>query len=106
MTKADLADKIHEHLYYRNGSSKKECNDLTDLVFEVMKRAIVEEGKVKVPGFGNFEVKQKRTRRGRNPQTGEELDIEARQVLTFKASTLLKQKVAGDASEKVTDAQA
>lgn len=66
MTKADLADKIHEHLYYRNGSTKKECSDLTDLVFEVMNRAIVEEGKLKVASFGNFEVKQKRTRRGRN----------------------------------------
>ena len=106
MTKADLADKIHERLYYLNGATKKECGDLTDLVFEVMKRAIVEEGKLKVAGFGNFAVKQKRTRRGRNPQTGEELAIEARQVLTFKASPMLKQKVAGDASEKVTDAQA
>jgi integration host factor subunit alpha len=86
MTKADLADKIHEHLYYLNGSTKKECGDLTDLVFEVMKRAIVEEGKLKVASFGNFAVKQKRTRRGRNPQTGEELDIKARQVLTCEAS--------------------
>jgi integration host factor subunit alpha len=93
LTKADLADLIHEYLNRGNNYSKKECLDLVDQVFEVTKRAIVDEGKLKLSGFGNFEVKQKRTRKGRNPQTGAEMPVEARRVVTFKASPLLKTRV-------------
>jgi integration host factor subunit alpha len=106
MTKADLADKIHEHLYYTKGYSKRECYDLVDQVFELVKNVVVQEGKLKVAGFGNFEVKEKQARRGRNPYTGEEITIEPRRVLTFKASQILKQKVAGAATEVIGHAAA
>jgi integration host factor subunit alpha len=95
MTKADLADKIHERLYHIKGYSKKECHDLVDQVFELVKNVVVQEGKLKVAGFGNFEVQEKHARRGRNPQTGDEITIEPRRILTFKASQILKLKVAG-----------
>jgi integration host factor subunit alpha len=93
MTKADLADKIHERLYHIKGYSKKECYDLVDQVFELVKNVVVQEGKLKVAGFGNFEVKEKHARRGRNPQTGDEITIAPRRILTFKASNNLKKKV-------------
>ncbi|MEI6209740.1 MAG: integration host factor subunit alpha [Desulfuromonadales bacterium] len=93
MTKADLAELIYEHLNRVGRTSKKDSLDLVDLTFEVVKRAIVEEGKLKVAGFGNFEVRQKNTRRGRNPHTGEEMPIAARRILIFKASQILKHKV-------------
>ena len=95
MTKADLADNIHERMSHINGASKKDCSDLVDQVFELVKTVVVAEGKLKIAGFGNFEVKEKHARRGRNPQTGEEITIEPRRILTFKASQMLKQKVAG-----------
>ena len=100
MTKAGLADKIHNDMFYRNGMTKMESYDLVDMVFDLMKDVIVQEGKLKVAGFGNFEVKAKHTRRGRNPQTGEEMEIVARRVLTFKASQILKQKVSGIVSSE------
>jgi integration host factor subunit alpha len=106
MTKADLADKIHERLYHIKGYSKKECHDLVDQVFELVKNVVVKEGKLKVAGFGNFEVQEKHARRGRNPQTGDQITIEPRRILTFKASQILKQKVAGVATERVGHAAA
>ena len=54
MTKADLADKIHERLYHINGSSKKDCSALVDQVFELMKHVVVQEGKLKIAGFGTL----------------------------------------------------
>jgi integration host factor subunit alpha len=106
MTKADLAEKIHERLYHIKGYSKKECHDLVDQVFELVKNVVVQEGKLKVAGFGNFEVNEKHARRGRNPATGEEMTIEPRRVLTFKASQILKQKVAGVTTQRVGHAPA
>ena len=105
MTKADLADKIHERFYHTKGYSKKDCYDLVDQVFELVKNVVIQEGKLKVAGFGNFEVNEKRARRGRNPQTGDEITIEPRRVLTFKASQILKQKVAGGSAERVGNAE-
>ena len=92
MTKADIVDKIAEKL---SGFNKKECVEITDLAFEVMKRVLEEEGKLKIAGFGNFEVKSKKDRRGRNPQTGEELTITARKILTYHPSAVLKNKLNG-----------
>ena len=74
---------------------QKECEEITELVFEVMKRVLEEEGKLKISGFGNFEVKRKKDRRGRNPQTGEELTITARKILTYHPSVVLKNKLNG-----------
>jgi len=105
LTKAGLADHVYEYMNRFGSYSKKDSLDLVDLAFEVVKRAIVEEKKLKVAGFGSFEVKQKNTRRGRNPQTGEEMPIEARRILTFKASQILKEKVNGGARERAGHAK-
>ena len=106
MTKAGLADKIHNELFYIYGYSKKECYDLADMVFNLVKDVIIQEGKLKVAGFGNFEVKEKNARRGRNPVTGEEVTIESRRILSFKASQILKNKVAGVPKETAGNAHA
>jgi len=95
MTKADIADQIHEKLSRTSGFTKNDCIDIAEMVLELMKRVIVEEGKLKIAGFGNFEVKSKRDRRGRNPQTGEEITITSRKILTYKPSVVLKNKING-----------
>jgi integration host factor subunit alpha len=89
MTKADLVEKINRN----NGYSKKESADILETVFAIMKTTLGSGEKLKISGFGNFEVKQKTDRRGRNPQTGEAITITARRILTFKPSTLLKQAI-------------
>jgi len=66
-----------------------------DLALEVLKAGIAKEGLVKISGFGNFIVKQKAARKGRNPQTGEEITITPRKILTFKASQVLKERING-----------
>ncbi len=89
MTKADIVEKIHEKL----GCTKDDAFDLVELTLETLKEAIAKEGHVKISGFGNFTVKQKNARKGRNPQTGEEITITPRKILTFKASPVLKNNV-------------
>jgi integration host factor subunit alpha len=89
MTKADLADLIHEKL----SCQKKEAVELLDLTLEILKEAIATEGHVKISGFGNFVVRQKTDRTGRNPQTGDAITITSRKVLTFKPSTILKDRI-------------
>ena len=86
MTKADLVDSIYEKI----GLSKKESIQIVELVFEIMRSELEIGNKVKISGFGNFNVRNKKIRRGRNPQTGEAIEISARSVLTFKASPVLK----------------
>ena len=87
MTKADIV----EELYERVGISKQEAFRIIELFLEIMKETLEKGETVKVSGFGNFVVRAKRSRRGRNPQTGEEITITPRRVLTFKSSPLLKQ---------------
>jgi integration host factor subunit alpha len=89
MTKADLADKVYEKL----SCTKDEAFDLVELTLETLKVAIAKEEHVKISGFGNFTVKHKAARRGRNPQTGEEITITPRKILTFKASQVLKVRI-------------
>lgn len=89
MTKADLVERIHQTI----GFTKKESADMLETVFSIIKDTLESGEKLKISGFGNFEVKQKRDRRGRNPQTGETITIQARRVLTFKPSTLLRQAI-------------
>jgi integration host factor subunit alpha len=86
MTKADLVETIYE----RVGFSKKESAELVETIFEVIKDALVAGEKVKFSGFGNFVVREKNARKGRNPQTGDEIQLAARRVLTFKPSLVLK----------------
>lgn len=87
MTKNDIVAAIHGRV---GGFSKKEAADIVDLVFETVKETLGRGEKIKISGFGNFVLRDKRQRRGRNPQTGEPLTITERRVLTFKASQILK----------------
>lgn len=91
MTKADIAEKIHT----ATGLSKKDAAALMESVFSIMKGSLESGETIKISGFGNFEVRQKSARRGRNPQTGETITIAARSVLTFKPSTVLRDAVNG-----------
>lgn len=86
MTKADIFEKVSEN----TGISKKESAELVEAVFALIKSTLETGEKLKIAGFGNIEVKQKAYRRGRNPQTGEAITIEARRILTFKPSNVLK----------------
>lgn len=86
MTKADIIERIYEKI----GFSKKESAEIVEMVFNTMKETLEKGEKIKISGFGNFVVRQKRPRIGRNPQTGEEIEISARKVLTFRPSQVLK----------------
>lgn len=88
MTKAEIVQALYSRV---GGFSKKESADLVDLVFEMIKETLGKGEKVKISGFGNFVLRDKRQRPGRNPQTGEAIQISERRVLTFKASQILKQ---------------
>jgi integration host factor subunit alpha len=89
MTKADLVDLIYE----RVGSSKRESGQVVEEVFTIIRDSLCEGDKVKISGFGSFVVNQKKSRRGRNPQTGEPIVIDSRRVLSFKPSQVLKELV-------------
>ena len=91
MTKADIFEKVSSNLDY----TKKESAELVEAVFSLIKSTLESGEKLKIAGFGNFEVKQKADRRGRNPQTGETITIEARRILTFKPSNVLKAAING-----------
>ncbi|KIG12284.1 Integration host factor alpha subunit [Enhygromyxa salina] len=93
MTKADIVDRVCEQV---GGFSKKEAADLVDQVFDTIKVVLETGEKIKVSGFGNFVVREKKPRPGRNPQTGQEITIEARRVLTFKPSNVLKTALNGE----------
>lgn len=86
MTKADLI----ENVYLTTGFSKKESAAIVEMVFDLMKTTLENGEKIKIAGFGNFVVNEKAARRGRNPQTGDEIEISARKILTFKPSQVLK----------------
>lgn len=87
-TKYELVQAVYTKL---GGFSKKEAADLVDLIFELMKETLGRGETIKISGFGNFVLRDKRQRQGRNPQTGDPITISARRVLTFKPSQLLKQ---------------
>ena len=93
MTKADIADKIYEKFCYSRHFTKDQCTALTETVLVIIKNALETEGRLKISGFGNFEVREKNDRKGRNPQTGDAMTISSRKVLTFRASSILKDKI-------------
>jgi len=94
MTKADIVERIYEKV----GFSKKEATEVVESIFEIVKRCLERGQKVKISGFGNFVVNEKRPRKGRNPQTGDEIVISGRRVLTFKASQVLKKTMNGNSA--------
>jgi integration host factor subunit alpha len=89
MTKADIVERIYEKV----GFSKKEATDVVESIFELLKGRLQQGEKVKISGFGNFIINAKRPRKGRNPQTGEEIIISGRRVLSFKPSPVLKKSI-------------
>lgn len=93
MTKADIVDKVYEHI---GGFSKKEAVELVEMVFGTIKEVLEKGEKVKISGFGNFVVRSKKARVGRNPQTGDQITISARHVLTFRPSQVLKAMINGE----------
>lgn len=92
VTKADIVEKVYQKI----GFSKKEASELVELVFDALKDVLEKGEKVKISGFGNFVVRGKNERVGRNPQTGEQIKISARRVLTFRPSQVLKAMLNGE----------
>jgi integration host factor subunit alpha len=95
MTKADIIAQVYEKL----GFSKKEASDTVEQFFDIVKGYLTNGENVKVSGLGNFIVKKKKARKGRNPQTGDEIEIAPRTILTFRLSQVLKEEL-NDRREK------
>lgn len=89
LTKAEMAEKLFEEL----GLNKREAKEMVEMFFEEIRYALEHNESVKLSGFGNFDLRDKRQRPGRNPKTGEEIPITARRVVTFHASQKLKANV-------------
>ena len=89
LTKAEMAEALFEEL----GLNKREAKELVDLLFEEVRQALAPGQQVKLSGFGNFDLRDKNQRPGRNPKTGEEIPITARRVVTFRPGQKLKARV-------------
>jgi integration host factor subunit alpha len=94
VTKAQLADLLFEQL----GLNKRESKDMVDAFFDLITAQLVAGTDVKISGFGNFQIRTKAPRPGRNPRTGEAIAIEARRVVTFHASHKLKDQIQDDSA--------
>ena len=94
LTKAQLADLLFEHI----GLNKRESKDMVDAFFDLIAQSLIAGEDVKLSGFGNFQIRTKAARPGRNPRTGEAIPIEARRVVTFHASSKLKEQIQGRAA--------
>ena len=95
LTKAQLADMLFEQI----GLNKRESKDMIDAFFEVISQRLIAGEDVKLAGFGNFQIRIKAPRPGRNPRTGELIPIAARRVVTFHASQRLKDQIQGDVDD-------
>jgi integration host factor subunit alpha len=89
MTKADIVEEV----YSRVGFSKKESSEVVETVLETIKNTLEKGDMVKIAGFGNFVIRSKGPRKGRNPKTGQEIEITPRKVVTFKPSQVLKEHI-------------
>ena len=89
LTKADIA----EHLFTQLGMSKREAKDMVEAFFEEIRQALERGEQVKISGFGNFDLREKNQRPGRNPKTGEDIPISARRVVTFRPGQKIKARV-------------
>lgn len=89
LTKAAIAEQLFEEL----GLNKREAKELVEMFFEEIRTALEAGHQVKLSGFGNFDLRDKKQRPGRNPKTGEEIPITARRVVTFRPGQKLKQRV-------------
>lgn len=89
LTKAQLAELLFDHI----GLNKRESKDMIDAFFELIAQSLVDGKDVKLSGFGNFQIRTKAPRPGRNPRTGQAIQIAARRVVTFHASSKLKEQI-------------
>ncbi|MDH5369943.1 MAG: integration host factor subunit alpha [Gammaproteobacteria bacterium] len=89
LTKADMAERLFEEL----GLNKREAKELVEMFFEEVRDALENGQQVKLSGFGNFDLRDKKQRPGRNPKTGQEIPITARRVVTFRPGQKLKARV-------------
>jgi integration host factor subunit alpha len=89
LTKADMVEKLIEDMEL----TRRDAKELVDEFFEAIKSSLADGAPIKLSGFGNFELRDKRQRPGRNPKTGEEIPVTARRVVTFKAGQKLKARV-------------
>ena len=92
LTKAQLAELLFEQI----GLNKRESKDMVDAFFNLVSASLVNGQDVKITGFGNFQIRTKAPRPGRNPRTGEAIPIDARRVVTFHASQKLKEQIQDD----------
>ena len=95
ITKLDLVNHLNEKL----GLNKVESKELVEAFFDEIKKSLIDNEEVKISGFGNFKILNKKERPGRNPKTGEPAIISARKVVTFKAGTKLRKKMSNILSE-------
>ena len=91
LTKAQLAELLFQQI----GLNKRESKDMIDAIFDLIALRLVQGEDVKISGFGNFQIRTKAPRPGRNPRTGESIPIQARRVVTFHASQKLKDQIQG-----------
>ena len=89
LTKSDIVEDLNNEI----GLNKREAKELVDMLFDEIKNLLSEGHEVKLSGFGNFQLRDKSPRPGRNPRTGEDVEISARRVVTFKAGQKLKDSV-------------
>ncbi len=89
LTKAEMAEKLFDEL----GLNKREAKEMVEMFFEKIRGSLEEGSQVKLSGFGNFDLREKKQRPGRNPKTGEEIPISARRVVTFRPGQKLKARV-------------
>ena len=97
LTKAQLAELLFEQI----GLNKRESKDMIDAFFDLISDSLVDGNDVKISGFGNFQIRTKAPRPGRNPRTGEAIPIEARRVVTFHASHKLKEQIQDESAANV-----
>ena len=94
LTKAQLAELLFDQI----GLNKREAKDMVDAFFDLVSDSLVDGDDVKISGFGNFQIRTKAPRPGRNPRTGETIPIQARRVVTFHASHKLKEQIQDEGS--------
>jgi len=99
LTKAQLAELLFEQI----GLNKRESKDMVDAFFELVSNSLVDGDDVKITGFGNFQIRTKSPRPGRNPRTGEAIPIAARRVVTFHASQKLKEQIQNGSLSATSD---
>lgn len=101
LTKAELSEQLYDLI----GLNKREAKEVVDLFFDEIRVALVDGEEVKISGFGNFRVREKKARPGRNPKTGEDIPITPRRVVTFRSGQKLRALVSSEESKDEEDTE-